>query len=92
MLAEEVIVEIAGAVVEPAVEPTVVLVLEPGQSFTIRDSSGTIGTGKTGLTLRLSNYCDTGKVTDVFGNLTEEDYNLMVMNKAKRAKKLASKS
>merc|ERR1712156_802386 len=53
------------------------MVLETGQTFTIRDSNGTIGTGK---------------VTDVYGNLTEEDYNLMVMNKAKRAKKLAAKS
>jgi len=53
------------------------MVLEVGQTFTIRDSNGTIGTGK---------------VTDVFANLTEEDYNLMTMNKTKRAKKLAAKS
>merc|ERR1719264_799250 len=53
------------------------MVLEVGQNFTIRDSNGTIGTGK---------------VTDVFANLTEEDYNLMTMNKTKRAKKLAAKS
>jgi len=53
------------------------MVLEEGQSFTVRDSAGTIGTGK---------------VTNVFKNLTEEEYELMTMNKAKRAKTLAKKT
>jgi len=51
------------------------MVLEEGQSFTVRDSSGTIGTGK---------------VTKVKPNLTEEEYELMTMNKNKRAKKLGT--
>jgi len=51
------------------------MVLEEGQSFTVRDSSGTIGTGK---------------VTKVKPNLTEEEYELMTMNKTKRAKKLGT--
>ena len=31
----------------------------------------------------------TGKVTDVYPNLTEEEYDLMTMNRAKREKKMA---
>jgi len=53
------------------------MVLEEGQTFTIRDSNGTIGTGK---------------VSKVNKNLTEEEIELMMMNKNKRAKRLASKS
>jgi len=53
------------------------MVLEEGQSFTVRDSSGTIGTGK---------------VTNIYKNLTEEEYDLMTMNKTKRAKTLAKKA
>merc|ERR1719153_1268192 len=53
------------------------MVLEDGQQFTIRDAVGTIGTGK---------------VTAVHKNMTEEEIELMTMNKAKRAKKLASKA
>merc|ERR1712227_290626 len=53
------------------------MVLEEGQHFTIRDSKGTIGTGK---------------VTKVNPNLTEEEHELMTMNKAKREKTLAKKS
>ncbi len=33
-----------------------------------------------------------GKVTNIFKNLTEEEYDLMTMNKAKRAKTLAKKT
>merc|ERR1712071_480045 len=47
------------------------MVLEEGQQFTIRDSTGTIGTGK---------------VTTIMGDLTDEDKQLMMMNKSKRAK------
>merc|ERR1711936_1330708 len=53
------------------------MVLEEGQTFTIRDNSGTIGTGK---------------VSKLHKNMTEEEIELMTMNKAKRAKKLASKA
>ena len=53
------------------------MVLEEGQSFTVRDSHGTIGTGK---------------VTNIFKDLTEEEYDLMTMNKTKREKTLAAKS
>jgi len=53
------------------------MVLEEGQHFTIRDSKGTIGTGK---------------VTKVNPNLTEEEHELMTMNKAKREKTLAKKA
>ncbi|XP_023322227.1 uncharacterized protein LOC111696741 [Eurytemora carolleeae] len=49
------------------------MVLEEGQQFTIRDSAGTIGTGR---------------VTSVYKNLTDEDKELMMMKKEKRAKKL----
>jgi len=52
------------------------MVLEEGQQFTIRDSNGTIGTGK---------------VTAVHKNMTEEEKDLMLMNKDKRAKKLGMK-
>ena len=34
----------------------------------------------------------TGKVTNIYKNLTEEEYDLMTMNKAKRAKTLAKKA
>jgi len=50
------------------------MVLEEGQQFTIRDGSGTIGTGK---------------VTSILANLTNEEKELMMMNKEKRAKRLA---
>jgi len=53
------------------------MVVEEGQSFTIRDNNGTIGTGK---------------VTKLNKNMTEEEVELMGMSKAKRAKKLAAKS
>lgn len=52
------------------------MVLYEGQHFTIRDSAGTIGTGK---------------VTAVHNNMTEEERELMMMNKDKRAKKLGTK-
>jgi len=52
------------------------MVLEEGQHFTIRDSTGTIGTGK---------------VINIDSNLTDEDKKVMVMNKDKRAKYMASK-
>jgi len=51
------------------------MVLEEGQQFTIRDSTGTIGTGK---------------VTAIMGDLTDEDKHLMMMNKSKRAKVLGN--
>jgi len=50
------------------------MVLEEGQQFTVRDSSGTIGTGK---------------ITNVKANMTEEDKELLMLNKEKRAKRLA---
>jgi len=50
------------------------MVLEAGQHFTIRDSSGTIGTGK---------------VSQVAKNLTEEERELMMLSKTKREKRLA---
>jgi len=53
------------------------MVLEEGQTFTIRDNSGTIGTGK---------------VSKLFKNMTEEELELIQMNKAKRAKVLAAKA
>merc|ERR1712117_657007 len=53
------------------------MVLEEGQTFTIRDNNGTIGTGK---------------VSKLHKNMTEEEFELITMNKAKRAKKLASKA
>ena len=49
------------------------MVLEEGQTFTIRDNNGTIGTGK---------------VTGINKNLTDEEKELMAMNRTKRAKKL----
>ena len=72
------------------------MVLEEGQSFTVRDSSGTIGTGDIivlwllVLILLLNEF--TGKVTNIYKNLTEEEYDLMTMNKAKREKTLAKKA
>lgn len=71
------------------------MVLEEGQSFTVRDSSGTIGTGDShprALVLILLVNDFTGKVTNIYKNLTEEEYDLMTMNKAKRAKTLAKKA
>jgi len=53
------------------------MVLEEGQNFTIRDNGGTIGTGK---------------VIKLNKNMTEEEVELMSMNKEKRAKKIAAKS
>jgi len=53
------------------------MVLEAGQSFTVRDSKGTIGTGK---------------VTEIFKDMSEEEYELMTMNKTKREKALAKKA
>jgi len=53
------------------------MVLEEGQHFTIRDGSGTIGTGK---------------VSKLHKNLTDEEKEFMMMNKDKRAKKLAALS
>lgn len=53
------------------------MVLEDGQTFTIRDANGTIGTGK---------------VTQVNPNMTEEDKTLLMMSKAKREKYLAKKA
>merc|ERR1719410_88298 len=50
------------------------MVLEEGQQFTVRDSSGTIGTGK---------------ITNVKANMTEEERELLMLNKEKRAKRLA---
>jgi len=52
------------------------MVLEDGQQFTIRDASGTIGTGK---------------VTKIHKNLSDEEKSLMMMNKEKRAKALSKK-
>jgi len=49
------------------------MVLEEGQTFTIRDSNGTIGTGK---------------VTKIHENMTDEEKEFMMLNKAKRAKLL----
>lgn len=71
------------------------MVLEEGQSFTVRDSSGTIGTGDfhcIATTIILLGNDLSGKVTNIFKNLTEEEYDLMTMNKAKRAKTLAKKT
>jgi len=53
------------------------MVLEEGQTFTIRDNTGTIGTGK---------------VSKLFKNMTEEELELIQMNKTKRAKVLAAKA
>jgi len=53
------------------------MVMEDGQHFTIRDSVGTIGTGK---------------VTQVFPNLSDEEKEIMLMNKTKREKYLAKKA
>merc|ERR550519_372104 len=50
------------------------MVLEKGQTFTIRDSTGTIGTGK---------------VTEIFKNLSDFERELMMLNRDKRAKRLA---
>jgi len=51
------------------------MVLEKGQGFTIRDSSGTIGTGK---------------VTDIYKNLSDYDRELMMLNRTKREKRIAA--
>jgi len=53
------------------------MVLEDGQSFTIRDASGTIGTGK---------------VTTIHPNMDDEQKELMMMNKDKRAKRIGVKN
>merc|ERR1712098_730733 len=53
------------------------MVLEGGQHFTLRDSNGTVGTGK---------------VTKVNSNLTETEKELMLMGKAKREKTLAKQA
>jgi len=53
------------------------MVLEEGQNFTIRDNNGTIGTGK---------------VIKMNKNMTEEEVELMGLNKTKRAKRLAAKA
>lgn len=53
------------------------MVLEEGQHFTLRDASGTIGTGK---------------VSKALPNLTETEKELLVMNRSKREKVLAAKS
>jgi len=53
------------------------MVLEEGQSFTIRDSNGTVGTGK---------------VTKLHKNLTEEEVMMLDLNKAKKEKYLAKKA
>lgn len=53
------------------------MVLEEGQQFTVRDASGTIGTGK---------------VTSIHKNMTDEEKELVLMNKEKRAKRLAAKA
>jgi len=53
------------------------MVLEEGQHFTIRDSSGTIGTGK---------------VTKINPNMTNEEKEMMMLSKEKRAKLLAAKA
>jgi len=52
------------------------MVVEEGQHFTIRDSTGTIGTGK---------------VTSIFKNMNDEDRELMMLNREKRAKRIAEK-
>eukprot|EP00088_Acartia_fossae_P041768 TRINITY_DN436_c0_g1_i2.p1 TRINITY_DN436_c0_g1~~TRINITY_DN436_c0_g1_i2.p1 ORF type:complete len:474 (-),score=150.00 TRINITY_DN436_c0_g1_i2:23-1408(-) len=52
------------------------MVCEVGQQFTLRDSSGTIGTGK---------------ITNILPNMTSEEKDLLLMNKEKRAKVLAAK-
>jgi len=52
------------------------MVLEEGQQFTMRDSSGTIGTGK---------------VTGILKNMTDEEKQMMMMSKEKRAKALGLK-
>jgi len=53
------------------------MVLEEGQHFTLRDASGTIGTGK---------------VSKALPNMTETEKELLVMNRSKREKVLAAKS
>eukprot|EP00092_Neocalanus_flemingeri_P001049 GFUD01001119.1.p1 GENE.GFUD01001119.1~~GFUD01001119.1.p1 ORF type:complete len:483 (-),score=152.01 GFUD01001119.1:123-1394(-) len=53
------------------------MVLEEGQNFTIRDNSGTIGTGI---------------VTKMNKNMTEEEVAMMSLNKEKRAKRIAAKT
>jgi len=50
------------------------MVLEEGLTFTIRDGNGTIGTGK---------------VTQCFDNLSEEEIEFMKLNKTKKEKRLA---
>merc|ERR1719385_213298 len=52
------------------------MVLEEGQQFTMRDSSGTIGTGK---------------VTSILKNMTDEERQMMMLSKEKRAKVLGLK-
>jgi len=47
------------------------MVLAEGQTFTIRDSNGTIGTGK---------------VTKIYENMTDDEREFMMLNKTKRAK------
>jgi len=53
------------------------MVLEEGQQFTMRDSSGTIGTGK---------------VTGILKNMTDEEKQMMMLSKEKRAKALGIKN
>ena len=71
------------------------MVLEVGQSFTVRDSAGTIGTGADPAVIILNSAIYdiplSGKVTNINANLTEEEFDLMTMNKAKREKALAKK-
>ena len=69
------------------------MVLEEGQNFTIRDNGGTIGTGREMVdTVDTNNVTFVGKVIKLNKNMTEEEVELMSMNKEKRAKKIAAKS
>ena len=58
------------------------VVLEEGQNFTIRDNNGTIGTGEEKDT-ESDDTNDTlaGKVTKLNKNMTEEEVELMSLNK-----------
>ena len=68
------------------------MVLEEGQNFTIRDNNGTIGTGEEkGVESDDTNDTLAGKVK-LNKNMTEEEVELMSLNKVKRAKKLAAKA
>ena len=69
------------------------MVMEEGQNFTLRDSTGTIGTGQEAhLEDHAIKLIFPGRVTGIEANMNDEDKKVLMMNKEKRAKYLAKKA